>query len=48
MRADLLLVEGNPVRDMTDTRNIVAVWKKGDIMRPLPRSSRNTTAFGTN
>jgi imidazolonepropionase-like amidohydrolase len=29
MRADLLLVEGDPTRDILDTRNIVAVWKKG-------------------
>jgi imidazolonepropionase-like amidohydrolase len=29
MRADLLLVEGNPTRDILATRNIVAVWKRG-------------------
>ncbi|MCL5745368.1 MAG: amidohydrolase family protein [Acidobacteria bacterium] len=29
MRADLLLVEGDPTRDILATRNIVAVWKKG-------------------
>jgi imidazolonepropionase-like amidohydrolase len=28
-RADLLLVEGDPSRDIRDTRNIVAVWKRG-------------------
>jgi imidazolonepropionase-like amidohydrolase len=28
-RADLLLVEGDPTRNITDTRNIVAVWKRG-------------------
>jgi imidazolonepropionase-like amidohydrolase len=28
-RADLLLVEGDPTRDIRATRNIVAVWKKG-------------------
>lgn len=29
MRADLLLVEGDPTQGITDTRNIVAVWKRG-------------------
>ena len=29
MRADLLLVEGDPTRDILATRNIVAVWKRG-------------------
>jgi hypothetical protein len=29
MRADLLLVEGDPTRDVTATRRIVAVWKRG-------------------
>lgn len=28
-RADLLLVEGDPTEDVTDTRGIVAVWKAG-------------------
>lgn len=28
-RADLLLVQGNPTATITDTRNIVAVWKSG-------------------
>lgn len=28
-RADLLLVEGDPTRDILATRNIVAVWKRG-------------------
>jgi hypothetical protein len=28
-RADLLLVTGDPTTDITDTRNIVAVWKSG-------------------
>ncbi|HTM50975.1 MAG TPA: amidohydrolase family protein [Bryobacteraceae bacterium] len=29
MRADLLLVQGDPTRNILDTRNIVAVWKSG-------------------
>jgi imidazolonepropionase-like amidohydrolase len=29
MRADLLLVKGDPTKDILATRNIVAVWKRG-------------------
>jgi imidazolonepropionase-like amidohydrolase len=29
MRADLVLVEGNPASDIRATRNIIAVWKRG-------------------
>jgi len=29
MRADLLLVEGDPTKDILATRNIVGVWKRG-------------------
>lgn len=29
MRADLLLVRGDPTRDVLATRNIIAVWKRG-------------------
>ena len=29
MRADLLLVDGDPTKQIRDTRNIVAVWKRG-------------------
>jgi imidazolonepropionase-like amidohydrolase len=29
LRADLLLVDGDPCADITATRNIVAVWRNG-------------------
>jgi imidazolonepropionase-like amidohydrolase len=29
MRADLVLVDGDPTEDIGDTRNLVAVWKRG-------------------
>ena len=29
MRADLVLVDGDPTKNITDTRNIVSVWKAG-------------------
>jgi imidazolonepropionase-like amidohydrolase len=29
MRADLVLVEGDPTRDILATRNIVSIWKRG-------------------
>jgi imidazolonepropionase-like amidohydrolase len=29
MRADLLLVSGDPTKQIRDTRNIVAIWKQG-------------------
>jgi len=29
LRADLLLVDGDPTTDILATRNIVAIWKKG-------------------
>ena len=34
MRADLLLVDGDPTNDIRDTRNIVAVWKRGARIHP--------------
>ena len=36
LRADLVLVGGNPQKDITDTRNIVRIWKGGQpVERPL-------------
>jgi len=32
LRADLLLVEGDPLSDITATRNIVAAWKRGQLL----------------
>jgi len=29
LRADLVLVEGDPTKEILATRNIVAVWKRG-------------------
>ena len=29
MRADMVLVDGDPTSDILATRNIVAVWKRG-------------------
>jgi hypothetical protein len=43
MRADLLLVEGNPIDDITDSRNILAVWKKGVIVERQARSGARPT-----
>jgi imidazolonepropionase-like amidohydrolase len=36
LRADLLLVGGDPRKDVTDTRNIVRIWKGG---KPFERSA---------
>jgi imidazolonepropionase-like amidohydrolase len=33
MRADLVLVEGDPTREILATRHIVAVWKRGVRIR---------------
>jgi imidazolonepropionase-like amidohydrolase len=37
LRADLLLVDGNPCTDITATRNIVAVWRRGARLHREPQ-----------
>lgn len=38
LRADLVLVAGDPLRDITETRSIVKIWKGGVAFeRPVPR-----------
>src|SRR6185436_983345 len=46
LRADLVLVAGDPTRDITDTRAIVRIWKGGvPVERPLaPPPAPSTTA----
>jgi len=37
MRADMILVAGDPLKDITDTRNLVRIWKGGiPFERPVP------------
>ncbi len=36
MRADLLLVDGDPSKQIRDTRNIVAIWKQGVRVQRAP------------
>jgi imidazolonepropionase-like amidohydrolase len=43
-RADLTLVEGDPTTDIRNTRNVVAVWKRGvhvDLAAAASRSGDN-------
>jgi hypothetical protein len=47
LRADLLLVEGDPTTDITATRNIVAIWKGGRrVERTRPDSPSAAPAAG--
>ena len=39
MRADLVLVAGDPLKDVRDTRNLVRIWKGGvPFERPVPQA----------
>jgi imidazolonepropionase-like amidohydrolase len=40
LRADLVLVDGDPTRTITDTRRIATVWKGGVVVeRPVPKAT---------
>jgi len=43
-KADLLLVEGNPLADIAATRRIVEVWKDGESAAPLRERQRARVA----
>jgi imidazolonepropionase-like amidohydrolase len=36
MRADLVLVQGDPSKEIRDIRNIVAIWKRGVRFERIP------------
>ena len=40
LRADLLLVDGDPCADITATRNIAAIWRNGARLHRQPRTAR--------
>ena len=44
LRADLLLVEGDPTNDITASRNIVAIWKNGAAVDRSPTPTKMTGA----
>lgn len=48
-RADLVLVQGNPAEDITATRRVVDVWKRGvrQERRPAPTAEEAAAAVGS-
>ena len=44
LRADLLLVDGDPTTDILATRNIVSVWKNGAALDRKPEPKREAVA----
>jgi hypothetical protein len=46
MRADLVLVEGDPTQDILATRRIIEVWKRG--VRVNREKTRSAAATGRN
>lgn len=44
LRADLLLVDGNPCADITATRNITAIWRNGTRLQRYPDQTSDTAA----
>jgi imidazolonepropionase-like amidohydrolase len=47
LRADLLLVDGDPCADITATRDIVAIWRNGARLRREPRPNLIEVALVT-
>jgi len=39
LQADLLLVEGDPTREITATLSIAGIWRRGDKLSRIPRES---------
>ena len=45
LRADLLLVDGNPCTDITATRNITAIWRNGTRLHRQPQPAPHTATL---
>jgi hypothetical protein len=50
LRADLLLVDGDPCADITATRDIAAIWRNGTRLhrqpQPIPHAAIATAPAG--
>jgi adenine deaminase len=44
LRADLLLVDGDPCADITATRNIAAIWRNGTRLHRRPQPAPHPVA----